>query len=87
MIKILSFLLVLIISYDSFPFIIKYLQIRKHRIQTKAFIISNVHASKGRSGIVPVLNYEINGRLYENIIPFYSSFTSDYGVRFSLVLS
>lgn len=82
MIKIFVLVFVCLITYDTIPFVLKYIRIRKEGNKTKAQIISIKHATKGRAGLVPLLNYQINDKDFKGITPLYSSFTSSiYGAE------
>jgi len=86
MIKFGMFILVILITYDSIPFIFKYVQIRLQKLRTKANIVSIKHSTKGRSGMIPLVSYKINGDDYKEITPIYSTFTSFIGNKIKIGL-
>lgn len=82
--KIAMLILIILITYDSVPFLYKYVKIRKQKYKTKALIISIKHSNLGRSGLIPVVSYKVKGDNYQDITPIYSTFTSYLGDKIQI---
>lgn len=70
---IVSLILVLVITYEGYKILPKYLFLRKRGVLLDANI-SKLQPIIGSFGVIPKVNYKINNIEYQSILPVYSSF-------------